>query len=193
MMKDLFSKIDWYKVTVDILIPLATFAIGLFVEKKWQVTNYFKTKLAQNTDGQNNSPLQVGINNGTINHNMPGSQPPIALPAEKNELAKKIEEVVKLPTSSFSAHYEEGYKYLHNGHIQLAASAFLSAFIQINDPICDESIYQDEVNKVFFQTIKDAISNLKDFSDNSESDKNQLVQTIEGIEKTITSIFGYLK
>jgi hypothetical protein len=203
---DIFPKdYNFYNFLVDVIIPIGTFLIGLLAERKWHVIgNLFKIKIhdeseteqSQETSGDNNQTLQARDIYGSVSINASSSAEtaPEQLPYKEKQFVDVIIRVLgsKNITSNFADRYGDGYKHLKNSCSSLAASSYLSAFLQVKEVFLAKVNYRAEVNEDLIKALESSFNNLQQLSDNSTNNIEELKGIINGIETTMGSLFGYI-
>ena len=195
---------NFYSFLVDVIIPIGTFVFGLLAERKWHVIgNLFqihdesKSEQSQKTHGSNSRALQARDIYGDVSlgDNSTGSvtNVPEQLPYKENQFVETVERMLggKNVTSTFSDRYKDGYKHLRNSCPALAASSYLSAFLQTKETFLTKANYRDEVNESLIQALEGNFSSLQGLSDTSTDNIEELKRIVSGIENTMGSLFGY--
>lgn len=196
---------NFYNFLVDIAIPIGTFVIGLFVERKWHIIgNLFKIKIhdeskteqLQETIGDNNQAIQARDVYGNVSINISGSTEtaPEQLPYKEKQFVDTVIRILnsKNITSTFADRYNDGYKHLKNSCSPLAASSYLSAFLQVKEVFLAKTNYRAEVNEDLIKALGNSFNSLQQLSDNSTNNTEELKRIINGIENTMGSLFGYI-
>lgn len=128
----------------------------------------------------NNTGIQTAVTDETLS-------------LRQTEFANKIERVLEnhnIP-SSFTDRYRNGFRYLNNENIPLAASDYYGAFRQIEQTFFDRRTYGDGLNERLLDSLESGLASLKNFSDQSQDDIDKLRKIISGLENTLGSLFAY--
>ena len=203
---DIFPKdYNLYSLLVDVVIPIVTFVIGLLAERKWNIIgNLFKIKIhdeseteqTQETIGDNSQALQARDIYGNVSFNTgsDAESKPEQLPYKEKQFVDSIIRVLngRSITSTFADRYGDGYKHLKNSCPPLAASSYLSAFLQVKEVFLAKESYRTEVNEDLIKALDSSFNSLQQLSDNSTNNIEELKGIISGIENTIGSLFGYI-
>ncbi|MDO8591237.1 MAG: hypothetical protein Q7R65_04670 [bacterium] len=152
--------------------------------------------VGQSVGGQGNLTLQIGgDNHGDI------VLPPAStlageeiLPYEENALMKRIIVVLNAHnvSTTFSEHYLKGFVHLREGHATLAASEYHCAFRQTKDLFLERSTYSLDLNEGLHVSLDGTFGRLAKFSDDGETEINNLREIVSGLENTLKSIFAYI-
>ncbi len=188
---------ETYNILVDVIIPIATFIVGLIVERKWstfQIHNKGKIEQSQKIRGDNNKVLQMQGNYSFLNYISSNTDNvPNQLPYKENQFVEKVVNILKIKniTSNFADDYKDGYKHLINNCPSLAASSYLSAFLQVKEIFLTKANYRTEVNENLIKMLESNFRNLQKLSDDSINDKDSISKVVNEIEKTLNSLFAY--
>ncbi len=195
---------NFYSFLVDVIIPIGTFVFGLLAERKWhvigklfQIHDESETEQSQETHGSNSRALQARDIHGDVflgdNSTDSVTSVPEQLPYKENQFVETIERILssKNVTSAFADRYKDGYKHLRNSCSSLAASSYLSAFLQTKEVFLTKANYRDEVNENLIKTLEGNFNSLQGLSDTSTDNIEELKRIVSGIENIMGSLFGY--
>jgi hypothetical protein len=184
-----------YKILIDIIIPIASLLFGIFLEKRFSVTQKI-TKI--NTSQTSNGDHSQGVgrdNNGIMINNYPNSNNPVVLNQKQEALREGISSYLERVNleDNFSDKYRLAYKNLNNNSVSMAASHYLFAFSEIKNIFLVKKNYTNSVNSTLIKVFEDNLNTLKKYSDEAKDNYEELQNMIAGIENTLTSLIAYLK